>query len=127
MPMYNLIEYSDNYSKTGCLWQYYRDDPNDNVTQSESFKYKIKTARKTPAAGNTKDIEIAVPLKYLSNFWRTLEMPLISCEINLILTWSEDYVFPSAAGATKFKITDTKLYVPVVTYQLKIMQNYYNN
>ena len=69
MPMYNLIEYSDNYSKTsGSLWQYYKDDPNDNITQSESFKSKIKITGKTPAAGNTKDVEIIVPLKYLSNF-----------------------------------------------------------
>ena len=114
--MYNLIEYSDNYSKTsGSLWQYYRDDPNDNLTQSESFKYKIKTTGKVPAAGNTKNVEIAVSLKYLSNFWRTLEMPLINCEINFILTWSEDCVISSATGATKFKITDTKLYVPFVT------------
>ena len=65
MPTYNLIEYSNNYSKTsGRLWQYYRDDPKDNVTQSESFKFKIKITGKTPAAGNTKDVEIAVPLKY---------------------------------------------------------------
>ena len=69
--MYNLIEYS------GSLWQYYKDDPNDNLTRSESFKSKIKIAGKTPAAGNTKDVEIIVPLKYLSNFWGTLEMPLI--------------------------------------------------
>ena len=70
---------------------------------------------KTPAAGNTKDVGIAVPLKYLSNFWRTLESSLIICEINLIITWSKDWVISSAAGATKFKITDTKIYVPVVT------------
>ena len=88
MPMYNLIEYSDNYSKTsGSLWQYYKDDPNDNITQSESFKSKIKITGKTPAAGNTKNVEIIVPLKYLSSFWRTLEMPLINCEVNLILIW----------------------------------------
>ena len=63
MPMYNLIEYSDNYSKTsGSLWQYYRDYPNDNITQSESFKYKFKITGKTPAAGNTEDVKIAVPL-----------------------------------------------------------------
>ena len=88
--MHNLIEYSDNYLKTlRSLWQYYRDDPNDNIKQSESFKFKIKIPVKTFAAGNTKDVEIIVPLKYLSNFWRTLEMPLISCEINPILTWSD--------------------------------------
>ena len=116
MPMYNLIEYSDNYSKTcGSLWQYYKDDPNDNITQSESFKSKIKITGKTPAAGNTKDVEIIVPLKYLSNFWRTLEMPLINCEVILILTWSPTCVISSATGETKFKITETKLYVPVVT------------
>ena len=67
-----------------CLWQYYKDDPNDNVTQSESFKCKIKITGPSPAACNTKDVEIAVPSKYLSNFWRTLEMLLINCEINLI-------------------------------------------
>ena len=75
MPMYNLIEYSDNYSKTsGSLWQYYKDDPNDNIADSESFKSKIKITGKTPDDGNTKDVEIIVSLKYLSNFWRTLEM-----------------------------------------------------
>ena len=112
MSRYNLIEYSNNYSKTlGSLWQYYRDNTNDNITESESFNYKIKITGKTPAAGKTRDVIIAVSLKYLSNFWRTLEMPLINCEINLILTWSEDCVVSSAAG----KITDTKHYVPVVT------------
>ena len=65
MPMCNLIEYSDNYSKTsGSLWQYYKDDPNDNITQSELFKSKIKITGETPAAGNTEDVEIIVPLKF---------------------------------------------------------------
>ena len=101
MPMYNLIEYSNNYSKTsGSLSQYCRDDPNDNIVNSESLLLVVKTE---------------VPLKYLSNFWRTLEMPLISCEINLILTWSADSVISSAAGKTKFAITDTHLYFPIVT------------
>ena len=85
--------------------QYYRDDRNDDITESESFKYKIKIIEKTSAAGNTKNVKIAVPLKYLSNFWRTLEIPLINCEINLILTWSEDFVISSANGETKFEIT----------------------
>ena len=63
--MYNLIQYSDNYSKiSGSMWQYYRDDPNGNITQSESLKYKVKRKGKPPAAGNTKDVKIAVPLKY---------------------------------------------------------------
>ena len=68
----------------------------------------------TPAAGNTKDNEIIVPLKYLSNFWRTLEMSLINCETELILTWSKDCVIPSGTGETKFQISETILYVPVV-------------
>ena len=64
------------------------------------------------------NVEIMVPLKYLSNFWRTLEMFLTNCEINLILTWSTNRVIVSTNVAnqnTTFKITDTKLYVPVVT------------
>ena len=69
MPMYNLIGYSDNYSKTSaCLWQYYKDDPNDNIENSESFKFKIKITGKTPNNGNTKDVEIIGSLKDLSNF-----------------------------------------------------------
>ena len=97
------------------FWQYYRDDLNDNITESESFKFKIKILGKTHATGITKDVKIAVVLKYLSNFVKTLEILLFNCEINLILTWSKDCVISSATRATKFKITDTKLYVPVVT------------
>ena len=96
MPMYNLIEYSDNYAKTtGSLWQYCKDiparDANDEITEfrrgntTDSFKFKVKITGQTGDDG-TKDVEIMVPLKYLSNFWRTLEMPLINCEVNLILT-----------------------------------------
>ena len=114
--MYNLIEYSDNYSKTsGSLWQYYKDDPNDNLANSESFESKIKITGKTPLDGNTKDVEILVPLKYLSNFWRTLEMPLINCKVELILTWSNTCVITNSTGEGKFAITEIKLYVPVVT------------
>ena len=105
MPMYNLIEYSDNYSKTsGSLWQYYKNDPNDNLTDSESFKSKVKITGNTPNNVNRKDVEIIVPLKYLSNFWRTLEMPLINCEVNLILTWSKDCVITNSRGEGKFAI-----------------------
>ena len=64
MPMYNFIEYSNNYSKTsGSLWQYYKDGPNDNIANSESFKFKAKITGKTPNNGSTKDVEIIVPLK----------------------------------------------------------------
>ena len=116
MPMYSLIEYSDNYAKTsGSLWQYFRDEPNDNLKNSESCKSKIKITGKTPAAGNEKNVEIMVPLKYLSNFWRTLEMPLINCEVELDLTWSSTCVITNSTGAGRFAITDTKLYIPVVT------------
>ena len=69
MPMYNVIEYSDNYSKiSGSLWQYYKDEPNDNIADSESFNSKVKITGKTPDDGNTKNVEMIVPLKYLSNF-----------------------------------------------------------
>ena len=96
MPMYNLIEYSDNYSKTsGSLWQYCKDIPaadNNNPiinfaenNFTDSFNFKVKITGQTGDVG-TKNVEIMAPLKYLSNFWRTLLMPLINCEINLILT-----------------------------------------
>ena len=69
MPMFNLIEYRNNYSKTSrSVWQYYKNDSNDNITNSESFKSKIKITGKTPGDRNTKDVEIIVSLKYLSNF-----------------------------------------------------------
>ena len=128
MPMYNLIEYSDNYVKTtGSLWQYCKDIParnaNDDIVifaennTADSFKFKAKITGQTEDDG-TRDVEIKVPLKYLSNFWRTLEMPLINCEVNFILTWSSNYVLIATwvqnQNAT-FAITDTKLYVSVVT------------
>ena len=128
MPMYNLIEYSHNYAKTtGSLWQYCKDIPardNNNLIEgftgcnlTDSFKFKAKITGKTGDDG-TKDVEIMVLLKYLSNFWRTLEMPLINCKVNLILTWSSTCALVSTniqnQNAT-FAITDTKLYVPVVT------------
>ena len=106
MSMYNLIENSDNYSKiSGSLQQYYRDHPNDNITQSESFRSKIKITGKTPADCNKKNVEIVMPSKYLINFWRTLEMSLINCKISLSLTQSENYVVSSTTGKTKFAIT----------------------
>ena len=116
MPMYNLIEYSDNYSKTsGSLWQYYKDDFDNNLQNSESFKFKVKITGNTQNDGNTEDVGIMVPLKYLSNFWRTLEMPIINCQVELILTWSKNCVITNSTGEGKFVIIETKLYVPVVT------------
>ena len=76
MPMCNLIEYLIIIQKHLCLWQYYKDEPYDNLADSESFKSKVKITGNTPADGITKDVEIIVPLKYLSKFWRTFEMPI---------------------------------------------------
>ena len=128
MPMYNLIEYSDNYAETtGSLWQYSKDIParNDNNeitvftrnSLTDSFNFKVKFTVQTGNNG-TKDVKIMVPLIYLSNFWRTLEMPLINCEVNLILTWSSTCVIAAVGDtnqAAAFEITNTKIYVPVVT------------
>ena len=93
MPMYTLIEYSDNYAKTtGSLWQYCKDIParnnRDEITEfvrgntTDSFNFKTKITGETGDDG-TKNVKIMTPLKYLSNFWRTLEMSLINCEVNL--------------------------------------------
>ena len=129
MTMYNIIEYSDNYSKTpGSLWQYYRDEPAltdagaianfHAANNSASFKFKQKITGET-ADGGRRDAEIMVPLKYLSNFWRTLEMTLIKNKINLILTWPRTCVLSNDTKATTFAITDTKIYVSVVTLSTK--------
>ena len=161
MSVYNLLEYSKNYSKTfGSLWNYYRDEltdetdnnsPNKNVINSESCKYKTSITGSTynvprkitdeddNVADNsnydqnkrgTREVKIAVLLKHVSNFWRALDMLLINCEVSLILSWSATCVITSmekrilVAGQANrsdspenatFKITDTKLYFPVIT------------
>ena len=123
MPMYNLIEYSDNYSDTsGSLWQFKRDEIVGNINlannNSSSCKYKSNLIGSIVADGANRKkeiVKIVVPLKYLSNFWRSLEMILINCKVELSLTWSENCVLSNAAGNSTFKITDAKLYVPVVT------------
>ena len=129
MSMYNLTEYSDKYSKTpGSLLQYCKDIPavnNDceivvfNVSNAaDSFNFKIKITGYTNNNGRIDNVKIMVPLKYLSNFWRTLEMPLINCEVELILTWSAGCVIiytDVADQVPTFTITETNLYVPVVT------------
>ena len=131
--MYNLIEYSDNYSDTsGSLWQFKRDEvPANNadltINNSQSFKYKAALLGKTAdAANNTssvKEPKIVVPLKYLSNFWRSLEIPLINCKVYLELSWIEDCILSSAGNTAKFVITDTKLHVPIVTLSTKDSAN----
>ena len=152
MPMYNLLEYSKNYRKTtGSLYNYYRDELNDdanlnnfannNVVSSNAFKYKTKIIGNTYNTGageagydankvGTQKIQLAIPLKYLGNFWRALNMPLISCEVYLELKWNENCVItslqevqidagPPAVNATptgaSLAINDCKLYIPVVT------------
>ena len=166
MPMHNLLGYSKNYRKTiGSLWNYYRDEPDntpatdynaDPITNSESFKYKSSIAGKITNANqkdgenteqeNTKskkNLEIVFQLKYLSNFSRTLDMPLINCEVVLTLTWSDNCVLTNitteAARAAEgdnparqainaptnatFQITDTKLY-QLLLYQLKMTKDF---
>ena len=134
MPMYNLLEYSKNYRKTtGSLWNYYRDEPSNPLSSnSESFKYKTSITGNTYNVGDGEDgydadkvgkneTEVVIPLKHLSNFWRALNIPLIGCEIELILTWSKVCVLTDMTPGNnpptglEFQIRDSKLYVPVVT------------
>ena len=164
MPMYNLLEYIKNYRKTiGSLYNYYRDElsddnnpnnfPNTNVVNSSAFEYKNKITGNTydVAAGvaghdanrvGKKEIELAVSLKYLGNFWRALNIPLISCEVSLELKWNKNCVItslqqrqvdagpPAVNGTTTgamLAINDCKLYVPVVTLpkddEIKLLTN----
>ena len=138
MPMYNLIEYSDNFSDiSGGLWQFIRDEvPAGNVDlavdSSQSFKFKAALSRKTAHAvanahSPVKEAKIVVPLKYLSNFWRSLEMPLISCKVYLELNWIEECILSSARSTAKFAITDTKLHVPIVTFSTKVFSSKRSN
>ena len=164
MPTYNLLEYSKNYRKTiGSLYNYYRDElsddnnpnnfPNTNVVNSSAFEYENKTTGNTydvaaDAAGHDanrvgkKETELSIPLKYLGNFWRALNIPLISCEVSLELKWNKNCLITSlqqtqvdagplavnrtTTGAT-LAINDCKLYVPVVTLskddEIKLLTN----
>ena len=131
MPMYNLIEYSDNYSDTsGSLWNFKRDEiiNNADVTNDDnapSFKYKANLVGNTGSNGRRNGVKITVPLKYLSNFWRSLEMPLINCKIELSLKWIENRILTLNPNANNdinkatFTITDAKLYVPIVTLSIE--------
>ena len=127
--MYNLIEYSDAYSKAPeSLWQFYRQEwaldnngniigfPDDN-NHSSSFKIKQKITGQR-GSGGIKVVEIMVPLKYLSNFWWIFEMPLINCETSLQFKWSRNCIIVAGTKNNEnptFQINDTKVYVPVVT------------
>ena len=89
MRMYNLHVYSKNYRKTtGSLWNYYRDEPSNPLSSnSESCKYKTSIIGITPENNDSStNAKLVIPLKYLSNFWRSLNIPLINCEAELILT-----------------------------------------
>ena len=153
MPMYNLLEYSKNYRKTiGSLYNYYRDELSDDadnnqfnnikLVNSNTFNYKNKIIDNTNNAG-TKDIELAIPVEYLGNFWRALNILLISCEVSLELKWDKNCVIASLeqraiaganppardnapTGAT-LTITNCELYVPVVTLskddEIKLLTN----
>ena len=132
MPMYNLVEYSGNYAESsGSLWQFKRDEQNmtdagnpDNVNTdySLSFKYKSSLLKESVSDGPNREFineKIVVPLKYLPNFFRSLEMPLINCKINLELNWSKNFLMSSIAGVTEFQIKSTKSYVTIVTLSTK--------
>ena len=129
MSMYNLIEFSHNYSDTsGSLLEFKRDEVRANnadltIDDSESFKYKGALVEKTSNHNNgkisLKDTKIVVPLKYLSNFWRSLELPLINLKVHLELNWIEDCTLSSDGNSSKFEITDAKLHVPIVTLSTK--------
>ena len=143
-----MLEYSKNYEKTsGSLFNYYRDEPKDHdegdgddainisIGGLKSFDYKTEITGSLDSGELEKeDVEIAIPLKYLGNFWRSLDIPLISCEITLVLSWYKECVLvgralrnepnpqpnpPIAAiespTSAKFDITDCKLYLPVIT------------
>ena len=125
MPMYNLLEHSDNYEDaTGSLYQFKRDEPPPNNAEvtagTKSLKYKSITDD-----NNDDDdvVKLVVPLKYISSFFRSSEMPLVNCKVDLEPTWHKDCVISSADTAgnnvVSFRITDTKLYMPIATLSTK--------
>ena len=131
MPMYNLLEYSDNYQdSTGSLNQFKRDEPPDDnadvANNTTSLVYKSKLMSGTDD-NNVNNVKLVVPLKYISNFFRSLEMPLVNCKIDLELTWHKDCMISSANAAAgqvvSFMITNTKWYAPIVTLSTKDNNN----
>ena len=151
MPMYNLFEYGGNYSMTlGSLWNYYKDEVNDyenennnddyrinnnNTTTSKSLKCKTKIVGSTPDSNSRLAAQVVVLLTYITNFWRSLDLPLINCEIEIDLWWLKNCIISEisrtpeinsgphanppvlAAPATEtnnatFQIINDKLYFP---------------
>ena len=129
-----MLEYSKNYKKTtGSLWNYCRYKPSNPLpSNSESFKYKTSITGNTynvdadeasydPKKVGKNETEVVIPLKHLSKFWKQINIPLINCEIELILTWSKNCILTDMTEANsppnglEFQIADTKLRVPVVT------------
>ena len=140
MQLYKIIEYSDNYSKiSGSLWQYFRVQPvidnEENIADflddpnSASFKqYKGKITGQTEN-NQRRQLQVMVPvqLKYLSNFWRTFEMALINCKINVFLTWPEKCFIVTGDNKPKMGTTDRKLYVSIVILSTHGKEKYCNN
>ena len=137
MPMYNLIEYSDHYQDSSAtLYQYKRDEPSEGdpipnlvVNNSSSYKYKVEFLG-DPVVANIiarRNVKVVVPLKYLSNFFRSLELPLINCKIKLNLTWKKKWVLSNDDDDAVFIINDTKLYFPLLLCQKKIIKILLNN
>ena len=141
MPMYNLIEYSDNYRDSpATLYQYKRDEPPEDdavadltVNNSDSFKYKIKLlGNVTEVAGNAAgvrrlNVKIVVPLKYLSNFFRSLEMPLINCKIKLDLTWKKNVYYQLVVVMLYLLLMTKKCTFQLLLCQKKIIKILLNN
>ena len=157
MPMYGLLEYSQNCSMTsGSLWNYYRDeidDVDDNASNGKSFEYNttilVKTSRRPEESPQPSqnpdgtqpswkprlpvpalDAEVTIPLKNLSNFWRFLDLPKINYELELDLSWTKICVLiehNNSIAGANFMITSTKIYVPVVTLFINDNINFLEN
>ena len=137
MPMYNLIEYSDNYQDSSAThYQYKRDEPPEGdpipnlaVNNSSSFKYKVEFLGNPVLDGgiSKRSVKIAVPLKYISNFFRSLEMPLINCKIKLNLTWKNECVLSTDAGVQYLLLMTQKCTFRLLLCQKKIIKILLNN
>ena len=120
MPMYNLIEYSDNYSdQSGSLWQFTTNEIEGNVDLTVDGNHisnnLLSLKYKSNLTTNRNGIKVAVPLKHLSSFLRSLKMPLIICKVELSLIWHPNCVVCNLVGTSTFTITDAKLYAQIVT------------